>query len=150
MSDADADRGQGYGGEEISGELVVARGDASQMFEFVEESLDEVALAVAFGVDGSDDPNVALAGDVGGCSPHGEELDDKAGAIAAIGDRLAGRAQAVDQAWQGGFVGRLTRRQQQPNRQARRIDDGMDFGAQSSTRTANGVIRAPFFPPAAC
>jgi hypothetical protein len=26
----------------------------------------------------------------------------------------------------------------------------MDFGAQSATRTANGVIRAPFFPPAAC
>jgi hypothetical protein len=26
----------------------------------------------------------------------------------------------------------------------------MDFGAQSSTRTANGVILAPFFPPAAC
>jgi hypothetical protein len=26
----------------------------------------------------------------------------------------------------------------------------VDFGGQSSTRTANGVIRAPFFPPAAC
>ena len=35
-------------------------------------------------------------------------------------------------------------------RQAVLVDDGVDLSAQSSTRTANGVIRAPFFPPAAC
>jgi hypothetical protein len=26
----------------------------------------------------------------------------------------------------------------------------MDFAGQSSTRTTDGVIRAPFLPPAAC
>jgi hypothetical protein len=26
----------------------------------------------------------------------------------------------------------------------------VDLAAQSATGTANGVIRAPFFPPAAC
>jgi hypothetical protein len=40
--------------------------------------------------------------------------------------------------------------QQQADRQAVAVNDGMDLGAQSSTRTADGVIRAPFFPPAAC
>ena len=120
------------------------------MFEFVEEALDEVALAVALQIDGSDDPNVALAGDVGGCPQRGEEVDDRAGAVAAVGDRLASWAQAVDQAWQSGFVGGLPRGQQQSNRQTHGIDDGVDFGAQSATRTANGVILAPFFPPAAC
>jgi hypothetical protein len=38
----------------------------------------------------------------------------------------------------------------EPDRQAGFVDDGVDLGAQSSTRTANGVIRAPFLPPAAC
>ena len=38
----------------------------------------------------------------------------------------------------------------QPDRKAVAIDNGMDFCAQSATRTADGVIRAPFFPPAAC
>jgi hypothetical protein len=38
----------------------------------------------------------------------------------------------------------------QLDRQSVLIDHRMDFGAQSSTRTANGVIRTPFFPPAAC
>jgi hypothetical protein len=38
----------------------------------------------------------------------------------------------------------------QPQRQSMRANDGMDLGAQSSARTADGVILAPFFPPAAC
>jgi hypothetical protein len=40
--------------------------------------------------------------------------------------------------------------QHEPHRQAVFIDQGVDLGAQSSTRTADGVIFAPFFPPAAC
>jgi hypothetical protein len=44
----------------------------------------------------------------------------------------------------------LTGGQHHPNREAIAIDDGVELGRQSSTRTADGVIRAPFFPPAAC
>jgi hypothetical protein len=40
--------------------------------------------------------------------------------------------------------------QHQTHRQAVLIDDGVDLGAQSTTRTANGVIFAPFLAPAAC
>ena len=40
--------------------------------------------------------------------------------------------------------------QHEPDRQPVFVDDGVDLGAQSSTRTADGVILAPFFPPAAC
>jgi hypothetical protein len=150
MSEADADRREDDSGEEVSGELVVACGDPTQMLEFVEEAFDEVALTIALQVNGADDPNVALAGDMGGCSHCGEKIDDRAGAVAAVGNGFAGGPQAVDEARQGGLVGGLAGRQQQPHRQSRRIDDGVDLCAQSSTRTANGVILAPFFPPAAC
>src|SRR5260370_8113623 len=34
------------GGEEISSEFVVARGDGPVVFDFVEEALDEIALAI--------------------------------------------------------------------------------------------------------
>jgi hypothetical protein len=44
----------------------------------------------------------------------------------------------------------LAGREQQADGQAAGVDHDMDFAAQSSTRTADGVIRAPFFPPAAC
>ncbi len=150
MSDSDADGGKGDSCQEVSGELVVTRGDPAHVLELVEEALDEVALSIALEIDGSDHPHIALAGDVGRRSPGGEEFDDRARAVAAIGDCLAGRSQAGDEFRQRRFVGGLPRRQQQPNRQTHSIDDDMDLGAQSSTRTADGVIRAPFFPPAAC
>ena len=45
MFDPDTCCGHRDGGEEVSGELVISGGDGSEVFEFVEEALDEVALA---------------------------------------------------------------------------------------------------------
>jgi hypothetical protein len=56
MSDADSDSGKGDGSEEVSRELVVASGDRTQVFEFVEEALDQVALAIAFEIDAAERP----------------------------------------------------------------------------------------------
>jgi hypothetical protein len=44
----------------------------------------------------------------------------------------------------------LAGRQDQPHGQTVFIHQSVDLGAQSATRTADGVIFAPFFPPAAC
>jgi hypothetical protein len=44
----------------------------------------------------------------------------------------------------------LSRRQGEPHWQTLLVNHGVDLRAQSSTRTADGVILAPFFPPAAC
>lgn len=70
--------------------------------------------------------------------------------VAAIGDGGLGGRQAVKQRGHGGLVGCLSRGDEQPHRQALLVDHGMDLGAQSATRTADGVIRTPFLPPAAC
>ena len=150
MSDTNTDCGKSDSSQKISGELVVARGDPAQMLEFIEEALDQIALAIAFEVDASDHPNIALAGNVGSCAEGGEQLDDAAGAVAAVGNGFARRSQTLDQARQRGLVGGLAGRQQHADRQAYGIDDGMDFRTQSPTRAADGVILAPFFPPAAC
>jgi hypothetical protein len=150
MPDPEANGTQGNCREEVAGEFVVACGDAPEVLEFVEEALDEVSLAVEGEIDGTHDLDVALRGDVGGGAAGGEEVDDGPRAVAAVGDGLARRGQAVDQRWQRGLIGGLAGRQDQPDGQAIAIDDRVDFGAQSSARTADGVIRAPFFPPAAC
>ena len=141
---------QKYGGEIVSGEFVEAGGDAPEVFEFVEKALDEVALAVDLEVDDAPDPDVALAGNVGGCPAGLDQFDDPAGEEAAVGDDVSGQGQSVDQGRERGLVGGLPWRQQEPDRQAMGVDHGVDLGAQSSTRTADGVIRAPFLPPAAC
>ena len=79
-----------------------------------------------------------------------DEIDQILPIVATVTDKGAGGRQAVEQRGRGGLVRRLSGAQQKPDRQAALIHDGMDLGAQSATRTANGVIRAPFLPPAAC
>jgi hypothetical protein len=44
----------------------------------------------------------------------------------------------------------LTGREDQANGQSALVDDRIDLGAQSTTRATDGVIRTPFFAPAAC
>ncbi len=143
-------RCKGDGGQEVSGELVEACGDAAELLEFAEEWLDPVALPIEIWRNRALLPDAALSWDMRLSASLRDQRDQRPAVVAAIGDERASRRQPVEQRRGGRFVGRLTRRDQQPDRQAILIDDGMDLGAQSSTRTADGVIRTPFFPPAAC
>ena len=83
MPDADTDGSERDGCEEVSGEFVVACGDAPEMLDLVEEALDEVALPVEFRVDGANALHIALAWDVSGGAESGEEFDDGAPAYAS-------------------------------------------------------------------
>lgn len=150
MLDPEACGSQSESGEEVSCEFVVARGDAPEVLELVEEAFDEVALAVDFEVDRAAEPDIALAWDVGGAACGLDEFDDAAREVSSIGEDIAAQAEPLEQGRRGRLVGGLARRQHQAHRQAVAIDDGMDLGAQSAARSSDGVIRTPFFPPAAC
>ena len=118
--DPEVDAGKGDCGEEVSCELVIAGRDASEVFEPVEETFNEVALG----------RNV--------------------GARAMVGDGVPGRLKAVKEGGHGNLVGGLARGEREAARQAAAVDDNMDFGAQPASRASDDVIRTPFFPPAAC
>ena len=120
------------------------------MLELAEVSLDDIALSVDRRVDRALDLAVALGWDVGAAASGFDHVDDSAGVVAPVGDQRLGGFEAVDQGLDCGLVRGLTGREDDPQRQTVLIDQGVDLGAQSSARTANGVIRAPFFPPAAC
>ena len=150
MPDPEAKGSESDGGEEVSGELVITGSDGTEVFERVEEALDEVALAVEGGVDRAADANVALAGDMGPRAAGLDEVDDGPGVVAAVGDDIAGKRQAVEQHRRGGFVGGLAGGEDEAHRQAVGVDDDVDLGGQSTARASDGVIRTPFFPPAAC
>lgn len=120
------------------------------MLELAEVSLDDIALSVDCRVDGALDLSVALGRDVGAAAMRCDQVDDGAGVVAPVGNQRPGWLQALDQGFNCGLVGGLARREYDPQRQAILIDQGIDLGAQSSTRTTDGVIRAPLFPPAAC
>lgn len=150
MSDPEPSRCEGDGGEKVSGELVESCGDAAEVLKLVEEPLDQVSLAIEDMVDRA----LVLAGlegrNVRSGPVIGDDVDDRLGIVSTIGDGIVRRLQTLEQSRHDGLVGSLARGQQEAHRQAVGVNHGMKLGAQSSTRTADGVIRAPFFPPAAC
>ena len=85
-----------------------------------------------------------------GAVRHPHQFDQRLCIIPAVGNEVAAGLERSDQHRRDGLVRRLALRQDNAHRQAGLVDDGVDLGAQSSTRTANGVIRTPFLPPAAC
>src|SRR5690606_4380458 len=132
-----------------SGELVIARCASAEMLELAEESLDRIAPPVELGVDRALPFAMALGGDVGLSAPSSDQVDQMLPVIAAIGDEDRGR-QPFEQYGRSSLVGGLARGQGKPDRPSALVDDRVDLAAQSSTRTADGVIRAPFLPPPAC
>jgi hypothetical protein len=120
------------------------------VLELAEEALDEVALAVERRGDGSLHLAVAGCGNVRLAAGLAHQVEDGLGVIAAIGDERLGGRQVGQQGWSEGLVGGLAGRDDETDGQALLVDDGVDLGRQSSTRTADGVIFAPFLPPAAC
>ena len=108
MFDPESCCGESDGCEEVSCELVISCGDGAEMFEFVEEALDQIALAIEAEIDGTADADVALAGDVGLGAAGFDQIDDGLGVIATVGDDIAGERQIVEELRGRGFVGGLT------------------------------------------
>lgn len=119
------------------------------MLEFVEEALDEVSLPVDASIDRAVNQALACRGDVSLGSCGSDQLEQGVGVVAAVGHDMAA-SEIGEQLRRGPQVVRLAGSQHEAHWQAILVDDGVDLGAQSSTRTADGVILAPFFPPAAC
>jgi len=137
-------------GEEVCCGFEVSRCDAAEVLETIEEPFDLVALAVEVSVDGPDHAGVGLAGDVGGGARRLDGRDHGLCEVAPVADDISGEAKGTDKLGRGGLVGGLPRRQDEPDRQAAPVPDGVDLCRQASPRPSDGVIRAPFFPPAAC
>ena len=136
--------------KEVSGGFLVACCDAPEVFDEIEEALDEIAFGV--------EREVAMAlnlavrfwrNDHRDAAPF-ETSDEAVAVIALVGKESPwrdirrqrfGLSDVVDLAFcQGGF-----------QRVAEGVDDDVDFRRQSAARTADGLIFAPFLSaPALC
>ena len=136
-------------GEENLGELVVARGDSPEMLELVEETLNEIAFAVegevarargfsvGFGWDDWDDRSIVEGGDEG------------VGVEGLVGDQSAG-IDGFDQRFGAGEIVILARAEHHLDRIAEGVDQGVNFGGQSATGSADGLRTVFFWAPALC
>ena len=138
-------------GEEVAGELVVARGDGAELLELAEEVLDQVARLVELFVVGARCHAIALGWDHRALAGGGKRLDHPGIGI----ERLVGDQRVSRQLRQKGVgaeqVVRLAGSEQEAKRIAERIDQRMDLRAQPAFAAADRLVLAGFFcAPALC
>ena len=139
------------GGEKIALGLVVSCGDGSELLEPCEEVLDQVARLEELAVIVSADLAIGLGRDHSGLAGRGEWRNHPfVGVEGFVGDQGVGlhggqKMIGTDQ------IMRLTAGQEEADRIAKGVDQGMDLGAQSAARAADRLVLAGFFcAPALC
>src|SRR3972149_3306702 len=95
-SHPDSGRGELDTGEIVVGAFVVARGDASEVFEFVKEALDEVAVAIKEGAEGRDVLAVRDGVGIGPRAAFGEGLAQGVAIVGAVGEQDVAGSKGVE------------------------------------------------------
>src|ERR1043166_8068087 len=136
------------GGEACVG-LVVARGDATELFEPLEAILDEMPPLVHVGVVRDGQLAVVLGRDDGERTPLVEF-----GAQGIIVERLVAdecrELDVCDQRLDADAVVTLAGKKNEADQVAQRICERHDFRGQAAARAADGLIESPPFAPVAC
>jgi hypothetical protein len=128
---------------------VVARGDAPEVFELVEEALDAVPEPVGDRI--MRDLDLARAGrgnDRLGFS-LGDQLAQSVAVISPVGNDAAAFEIRQKLRRSGAVVG-FSAGQDEAERPPSSIGQSVDLGRQSSSGTPQSLIRSPPFPVAAC
>ena len=136
--------------EEVSSGLFVAGCDGAKVLDDAEETFDEVALAI--------ERKVALARRLAICPRRNdgldaadfEMLDEAVAIIAFVGEEGCG-FDFLGQDLGPRYVVNVSAGEAHRQWIARRIDDGVNLGRQSSARATDRFVRIPFFrAPALC
>jgi hypothetical protein len=137
-------------GEEIARSFFVAGRDASELFDELKETLDEVALGVEGEIAIASDLTVRLWRDDGLDGSHFEALDEGVGVIAFVAEEGFG-LRFSRKGFSLGDIVDLAAGEAERQRVAQGVDDHMDLGGQSAARAAYGLVDPPFLrAPALC
>ena len=137
-------------GEEIAGSFFVTGRDASELFDELKETFDEVA----FGVEGegaiASDLAVRFWRDDRLDRPDLEALDEGVGVVAFVAEEGFG-LHFSGEGFSLGDVVDLAASETERQRVAQGVDDHMDLGGQAAARAAYGLVDTPFLrAPALC
>jgi hypothetical protein len=120
------------------------------VFELVEEALDEVSFAVEGKIAEALDDAVCFGWNNDASANHFDTGNDGITVIALVAEHVAG-LDAIQQKYGLSAVGNIAGCQNEPQRIAARVAQGMQFGGQSTARAANGFrLLIPPFAPALC
>ena len=137
------------GGEKNLGELVVACCDGPEMLEFVEKTLNEIAFAIEGEVARQLDARRGLDGMTGMICLIVEGFDEGIGVVGLVGDQSR-RIGVLEQGLCASKIVSLAWRKHQLDGIAQGIDERVNFGAQSATRSADRLLAVFLCAPALC
>ena len=130
-------------------QFVVSSGDAPEMFDAREETLDQIAVFVEMTIEISLSQPIGTRRNNGLRTGRFDFRNKVIGIVALIGDDgVCG--QVLDALGRTVDVGNLPRRENHPQRIAQGIDHDMQFGRQSAPRTADFLTTGFFWAPAEC
>ena len=130
--------------EEVSGGFFIAGCNASELFEDVEETLDEIAFGVKRKITFAAHFAVGFGRDHRLDTAHGQGFDEAVGVVTLVGDEGL-RLNFGQQRFGLGDVVSLTAGQADRQRIAERVDDGVDFWSSTRRATARSLPRRRFF-----
>src|SRR5258708_798441 len=137
-------------GEEGAGGFFVAGRDASELFDELKETLDEVAFGVEGEVAIASDLAVRLWRDDRLDGSHFEALDEGVGVVALVAEEGFGLHFSGEGFGLGDVVD-LAAGETERQRIAQGVDDHMDLGGWAAARAAYGLVETPFLrAPALC
>ena len=115
-------------GEKISGEFVIACRDGAKVLEFVEEALDEIALAIKGKIAGQWLRAAGMGRNHRGDLPLGERLDKAVGVICLVGNEGPGM-RVLEQRFAADEIIGLSWSENELKRIAESINKGVNFRA---------------------
>ena len=137
-------------GEEIAGSFFVARCDASELFDELKETLDEVAFGVEREVAIARDLAIRFWRDDRLDRPGFEAFDEGVGIVAFVAEEGFGLHFSREGLGLGDVVD-LAAGEAERQRVAESVDDPMDLGGRAAARAAYGLVEPPFLrAPALC
>jgi hypothetical protein len=137
-------------GEECIGEFVISGGYCTELFDFAEEPLDEVAFAVEGEISLTFDEPVGFGRNDGSDVPFFQRLDQGVGVVRLIGEESF-RLDLVEQRLGLTEIGCLAWRERQGGGVAQSIDDHVYLGRQPSAGSTDSLADPPFLrAPALC
>jgi hypothetical protein len=137
-------------GEVIACGFFVAGCDASELFDELKETLDEIAFGVEGEVAIASDLAVRLWRDDRLDGAHFEALDEGAGVVALVAEEGFG-LHLSREGFSLGDVVDLAAGEAKRQRVAQGVDNHMDLGGQAAARAAYGLVETPFLrAPALC
>ena len=117
----------------------------SEVFELVEEALDEVAVAVEEGAEGRDVLAVWHRLDVGPGAACGEGLAQGVAVVGAVGQQDLAGAKRCEHVLGAAAVMGLAFGELRGDRQTVGVDQGMDLGGQAAARATHATGSVVFF-----